>query len=116
MTSQFLKSERLYDVVKRIFTPSVILQIYEESLKEKKAKESVGAADRDNNKSLMGAWRKNMRSNHNLDLSGVNTAINDQKVGGLTNDMLKNVQNPNVLHNKILNNILNASKINFDNN
>lgn len=77
MTTQFLKSERLFEVVKRIFTPSVILQIYEESLKEKKAKDPMATVDRDTNWSLMGAFRKNMRSNHNLDLSGVHPGIND---------------------------------------
>ena len=75
---------------------------------------AANAVDKENRRtSITGAWRKNMKSNHNLDLSGIHPGIVEQKSGGLTNDMLKNVQNPNVLHNKILNNILNASKIGF---
>lgn len=73
MTAQFLKTERLFEVVQRIFTPSVILQIYEESVKEKKSKDAAAAqqADKERRASLAGAWRKNMKSNHNLDLSGI---------------------------------------------
>lgn len=78
MTSQFLKSERLFEVISRIFTPSVILQIYEESIKEKKMKDlaAANAVDKENRRtSITGAWRKNMKSNHNLDLSGIHPGI-----------------------------------------
>lgn len=101
----------------KVFTSTVILQIYEESVKEKKAKEGGGVGGQNNpeyKRSLSAAWRKNMKSNHNLDLSGVQQGGVNEHKGGLTNEMLRNVQNPAILHNQLMNNILNASKIGFD--
>lgn len=117
LRSQHIKVERVIEIVQRIFTPSTLLSIYEESLKEKKAKELAAEKEsKGHNKpgeSVSAAFQRNMKSGHNADLSGIGGGATDHK-GGLTNDMLKNIQKPGSLHLKILQNILDASKLSFD--
>jgi len=64
LRSQHIKVERVIEIVQRIFTPSTLLSIYEESLKEKKAKELAAEKEsKGHNKpgeSVSAAFQRNM--------------------------------------------------------